>query len=140
VEISRSTSAVFEVAYHLVWCPKYRRTLPEGIQRDLQGLLRAICEARGWEVKALEVMPDHVHLFLGATPTDAPVVLVKTLKGITAKALFETHPELREVFRHGHLWSPSYYVGTVGHVSEETVARYVRDQKLRAPGRRSSPV
>ncbi|MBI2219446.1 MAG: IS200/IS605 family transposase [Candidatus Rokubacteria bacterium] len=70
-----------------------------------------------------------------ARPVDAPVSIVKTLKGISAKTLFETHPILRTMFRHGHLWSPSYYVGTVGHVSEETVARYVRDQKLRTRGR-----
>lgn len=135
-----SSSAVCEVAYHIVWCPKYRKHLPESVQRDLKGLLGAICAARGWEVRALEVMPDHVLLFVGASPMDAPVAIVKALKGITAKTLFETHPQLRSVFRHGHLWSPSYYVGTVGLVSEETVARYVRDQKLRTSGRRSSPI
>lgn len=135
MEVERSASAVYEIAYHIVWCPKYRRNLPERVQRHAKTVLRTICEARGWQIRAMEVMPDHVHLFLAARPIDSPVAIVKALKGISAKVLFESHPHLRTMFRKGHLWSPSYYVGTVGHVSEETVKRYVQDQKLRTRGR-----
>jgi len=71
----------------------------------------------------------------GAPPTESPVGIVKTLKGITAKLMFEKHPILRTMFRKGHLWSPSYYIGTVGHVSEDTVLKYVQDQKARTVGR-----
>jgi putative transposase len=124
VEIQSASSAVYELAYHIVWCPKYRKNLPEAVQRSLKVCIRSIAEARGWEVKELEVMPDHIHLFIG-----------KVLKGTTGVVMFREHPKLKLTFRHGHLWSPSYYVGSVGHVSEETVARYVRDQKLRVPGR-----
>jgi len=135
MEIEKGSSAVYEIAYHIVWCPKYRKNLPETVQTKLKTLIRTIAESREWLIRELEVMPDHVHLFLSAPPTESPVALVKTLKGITARVLFDEHPVLRTMFRHGHLWSPSYYVGTVGHVSEETVARYVRDQKLRTQGR-----
>jgi len=135
MELERSTSAVYEIAYHVVWCPKYRKNLPETVQGHAKTVIRTICEARGWEIRAMEVMPDHIHLFIGARPIDSPVAIIKALKGISAKVLFESHPYLRRTFRKGHLWSPSYYIGTVGHVSEETVARYVRDQKLRAQGR-----
>ena len=142
MEVERSSSAVWEVAYHIVWCPKYRKTIPAAVQASAKSLIRAISDARGWEIKELEVMPDHIDLFLSAPPTEAPTGVVKVLKGVTAKELFERHPALRREFRNGHLWSPSYYLGTVGHVSEETVAHYVRDQKLRTQGRRrgSSPV
>lgn len=68
------------------------------------------------------------------------MAVVKALKGITARFAFDRHPELRKVFRKGHLWSPSYYVGSVGHVSEETVRRYVEDQKRERRGRPSSAV
>lgn len=137
MEVEHSSSSVWEVAYHIVWCPKYRRNLPETVQVTVRTTIHAVAQARGWEVKGLEVMPDHIHLFLSAPPTESPTGVVKVLKGITAQIAFANHPRLREVFRHGHLWSPSYYVGTVGHVSEETVARYVRDQKLRTVGRPS---
>jgi len=64
-------------------------------------------------------MADHVHLFIGAPLTESPVGIVKALKEIGARVLFDEHPILRTMFRQGHLWSPSYYIGTVGHVSAE---------------------
>jgi hypothetical protein len=64
---------------------------------------------------------------------------MKALKGITAKLLFGEHPSLRTAYSMGHLWSPRYYVGTVGHVSQETVLKSVLDQKVRA-GDPSAPV
>ncbi len=137
MEIRRGTSAVYEVAYHIVWCPKYRRSLPESAQATVRITVLAVAQARGWDLREMEVMPDHIHLFLSAPPTESPTGMVKVLKGITGQTLFASHPRLREVFRNGHVWSPSYYVGTVGHVSEETVAKYVRDQKLRTVGRPS---
>jgi putative transposase len=100
--------------------------------------MTAIAESRGSEVKELEVMADHVRLFIGAPPTESPVGIVKALKGISARVLFDEHPILRTMFRQGHLWSPSYYIGTVGHVSAEAIARYIRDQKLRRVGRPAS--
>lgn len=134
--VLRESSSVYEIAsYYVIWCPRHRRNLPAPVQRSLGLLIHGIAEARGWEVKELDVMPDHVHLFIGAPPTESPVGIIKALKGTTAKLLFGQHPDLRTMFRHGRLWSPSYHAGTAGHVFEEPVARYVRDQKLRTPGR-----
>jgi putative transposase len=100
--------------------------------------MTAITESRGSEVKELEVMADHVHLFIGAHPTESPVGVVKALKGSSARVLFDEHPILRTMFRKGHLWSPSDYIGTVGHVSAEAIARYIRYQMLRRVGRPAS--
>jgi putative transposase len=137
MDVHRSTSAVWEVAYHLVWCPKYRRNLTEDVLQTLRTALHSIAEARSWSIKSIQVMPDHVHLFLEAPPTESPTGIVKILKGTTGKVLFEEHPALRKVFQHGHIWSPSYYVATVGHVSEKTVRRYIEEQKQRTVGRPS---
>jgi REP element-mobilizing transposase RayT len=71
--------------------------------------MTAIAESRGLEVKELEVMADHVHLFIGAHPTEYPIGIAKALKGISVRVLFDEHPILRTVFRQGHPWSPSYY-------------------------------
>ncbi len=135
MEARRSTSAVWEVAYHIVWCPKCRKTLPESALKTLRTSLYSIAEAREWSIKFIEVMPDHVHLFIEAPPTESPTGIVKVLKGTTAKVLFERHSALRTMFEHGHIWSPSYYLGTVGHVSAETVRRYIQEQRQRTVGR-----
>jgi len=55
--------------------------------------------------------------------------MIKALKGVSARFLFKEHPELKSQLWGGHLWNPSYYVGTVGHISEETVKRYIESQK-----------
>jgi len=128
----------YEITYHIVWCPKCRKDLPMAVQKSLRTVIRSIAEFRGSEVKELEVMADHVHLFIGAPPTESPVGIVKALKGISARVLFDELPILRTMFLQGHQWSPSYHIGTVGHVSAEAIARYVRDQKLRRVGRPAS--
>lgn len=69
------------------------------------------------------VIPDHVHVFLSAPPQDSLTAIVDVLKGVTGIHLFKVHPELREKVWGGHIWSPCYFVGTVGHVSSETTQR-----------------
>ncbi|WXG44243.1 MAG: IS200/IS605 family transposase [Promethearchaeati archaeon SRVP18_Atabeyarchaeia-1] len=135
MQVHRGTSAVWEVAYHIVWCPKYRKSLPGSVLRTLRTSLCSIAEAREWSIKSMEVMPDHIHLFIEAPPSESPTGIVKVLKGTTAKVLFERHSALRTMFQHGHIWSPSYYIGTVGYVSEDTVRRYVQEQRQRTVGR-----
>ena len=108
MEVKSASSAVYELAYHIVWCPKYRKNLPESVQRGLKTCIRSVAEARGWEVKELEVMPDHIHLFIGAPPSESPTGIVKVLKGTTSVVLFREHPNLRLTFRHGHLWTGAH--------------------------------
>jgi putative transposase len=86
------------------------------------------------EVKELEVVADHVHLFIGAQPTESPVGIVKALKGISTRVLFDEHPILRTMFRQGRQWSPSYHIGKVGQVPAEAKARHIRDQMFGGSG------
>ena len=142
-EPQRGPGGVFELQYHVVWCPKYRNNLPEDVVQTVDTVLRSVCAAKDLDVRALTVMPDHVHLFVATKPDLSPAGLVKVLKGVSARLVFEKHPCLRDrMFTKGHLWSPSYYIGSVGHVSEETMKKYVETQKQRVlgrPRRRDSP-
>ena len=72
-------------------------------------------------IHALEVMPDHVHLFVESDPTRCVAEIVNRLKGYTSRVLRQEYPSLRS--RLPTLWSRSYYAGTVGHVSATTVER-----------------
>lgn len=74
-------------------------------------------------------MPDHIHLFISAHPKESPTGIVKILKGVTGLRLFKKHPELKSECWGGHIWSPSYYVGTAGTVSAETIRNYIQEQK-----------
>ena len=126
VEPVTNRNCVYQTAYHVIWCPKYRRAvLVNAVATETGTMLGAICKERGWSVISKEIQPDHIHLSVSIPPAVAVADAVKVLKGTTARRLFERFPDLRKRLAGGHLWSPSYYVGTAGNVSAETIRRYI---------------
>ena len=128
--LARNAGAVFSLKYHLVFCPKYRRpVLVSPIDIRLKELVREIADNREMTVHALEVMPDHVHTFIETDPRWAPAEIAARFKAVTSRVLREEFPTLRT--RLPTLWSRSYFIGTVGAVSEATIRRYIAAQKGR---------
>lgn len=126
IKTVNSRNCIYQTAYHVVWCPKYRKPVLTGaIPGAFETMLRDICTEHGWDIISLEIQPDHLHLFVSIPPADAVATTVKLLKGITALKLFTMFPELKKSLWGGSLWSPSYYVGTAGNVSAETIQRYI---------------
>jgi len=122
---------VYNVNYHFVWSVKYRRKVLNGdLAETLKDLHIYVAQDKGFLLNAQEVMPDHVHLFVTAHPKFAPATIVKLMKGITARKLFEQYPDLRKQLWEGHLWNPSYYVGTCGDVTKDVIRRYIETQKV----------
>jgi len=119
------------VQYHMIWCPKFRfEVLTGDVEKELKDIIESIAKEYEYDIKALETMPDHIHLFVATKPTVAPTDVVRTMKSITAVRLFKEFPELKKFYsRVGSLWSEGYFVSTVGDVSEETVQKYIENQK-----------
>jgi len=118
------------INYHFVWCPKYRKQiLKDDIELALKDIIKTTCLTKNWEILEIEVMPDHVHLFLSTPPYDSPTAIIKVIKGVSAKRLYSMFPLLKQELRKGSIWSPSYYVGTAGNVSSEIIKRYIQEQK-----------
>lgn len=119
------------VQYHLIWCPKFRfNILKENIELSLKEILLSISYRYSFEIIEMEVMPDHLHLFVSAKPTIAPADIVRTFKSISAIELFKKHPKLKQFYgRRGSLWSKGYFVSTIGKVSANTIKRYIEEQK-----------
>ena len=128
MDYKSNNNVVYSCKYHVVWCPKYRRSvLVKPVDARLKTLIRETAEARRCEVIELEVMPDHVHLFLKAPPTLAPQHIANQVKGFTSHTLREEFPDLKS--RLPSLWSRSYYVGSAGAVSADTIQKYIEQQK-----------
>jgi putative transposase len=127
----KSLASASSLQYHVVFCPKYRRPVLVGeVAEALLPLLRETAADLGVGLEAAEVLPDHVHLFItDAPPTDAPQHLVNQLKGRSSRVLRQRFPTLRS--RLPSLWSRSYFIASVGHVSAATVRRYIEQQKGR---------
>ena len=125
---AKNAGAVFSLKFHIVWCPKYRRPVLAGrVDERLKELLTEVATEHGMTIHAVEVMPDHVHLFVEADPTLCVAEIVNRLKGRTSRILRQEFPSLRS--RLPTLWSRSYFAATVGAVSEGTVRRYIEAQK-----------
>ncbi|MBB6017792.1 IS200/IS605 family transposase [Deinococcus radiopugnans] len=115
--------------YHFVWCPKRRRKVLIGnVALRLKELLEEKTAAQGWEIVALEIMPDHVHLCLGTDPDVSPTQVMHALKGYTSRVLRQEFPKLQTM---PSLWTRSYWVSTAGNVSAEVIQRYIAEQKTR---------
>ena len=105
-----------------------RKVLVGPVERDLRKLLVAKAKDLGSEPIALEIMPDHVHLFLNCPPALSPSDAMFWLKGYTSRLLRQKYPHLE---RMSSLWTRSYFVSTAGNVSSVTIQRYIAEQKTR---------
>ena len=128
--IVKARTCVYNVNYHIVWCTKYRKKIltPE-ITNELKQLLNEIAEEKGFIIQECEVgNDDHVHLFVSAHPKIAPSYIIKMLKGISGRKLFLNHPEISKNLWKGELWNNSYYIETIGSISEEVIKKYIERQ------------
>lgn len=129
MQVKHGRGYVYAIEYHIVWCVKYRhRVLSGKVAETLKELLYGTADEYGFGIEALEVMPDHVHVLVSATPQQGIPTLVKLLKGISARRMFQWHPELKQLLWGGHLWNPSYFAATVGETNEAQVRSYIEGQ------------
>lgn len=129
---AHSTHCVYNIGYHLIWCTKYRKKLIYGeIETQFKRLVRAKCKTLGIHVGSMETMPDHIHIFIRSRQVFDPSRIAAQLKGFTAHELLRIYPRLRRKWGAPVLWSKSYFCESVGHISEDTVQRYIQSQKLR---------
>lgn len=127
MEYQRDEHRVHLILYHIVFCPKRRKPVLVGdVAKDVERLTRLKCEEQGWEVVALEVMPDHVHLFVRTWPTTSAAEVVKQVKGITSHELSRKYPHLLKL---PSLWTRSYFASTAGNVSQEAIRQYIDSQR-----------
>ena len=117
--------------YHIIWCPKFRYpVLSDGRDVLCKNILLDVCREHSILVKAIEVMPDHIHLFVDVPHTMAPSETVRVLKSISAIRMLEGDPQLRWFYsRCKVLWSRGSFISTIGYISEETVTKYIEGQK-----------
>ena len=125
-----SAHAVYDLKYHFVWAPKYRKAILKGqVGEAAKEFFGQVAEAYGMEIDTMEVSEDHVHIFLGAPPRYSPARIVQILKSISARELFSRFSWLRRKLWGGELWEDGYFVRSVGDaVTAEVIRRYIRYQ------------
>ena len=116
--------------HHIIIVPKYRKKVFEKEISDYtKEIFEKMAKEYGFEIDTVEVMEDHVHVFIEVPPRYSPSQVVQILKSITAREVFKRYPELREQLWAGELWNDGYFVRSVGDkVTADIIRRYIEYQ------------
>lgn len=135
--LKRTSHAVYDTEYHLVWAPKYRKWILRGaIKERVREIFEEISLHHDFEIKALEVADDHVHIFLSFPSRYSISKVVGMLKSISASIIFKEHPEVKKELWRGEFWEDGYFARTVGdRVTAEVIKEYIKyhREQERAP-------
>ena len=124
----------YDIKYHFVWVPKYRKPVLCGaVALRLRELVREICKSNDVEILEGHVSKDHVHLFVSAPPNLSASKLMQYIKGKTSRKLMMEFRHLGKQFWGRHLWARGYFVATSGNVTDEVIAEYIRLQNQEPP-------
>ena len=129
---TRGTTCVYCLNFHVVFCTKYRYKVFEtdALRAEMKQIFLNIAKETEVKIKTQEVMSDHVHMIISFHPKHSISDIVKKIKGSSAKIFNNRHRDLnRRIYRgEGVLWSPGYYVGSLGDMSKATVEKYIANQ------------
>ena len=119
---------VYACEYHVIWCTKYRRdVLSPDMQDRLKALILQQQEVYDYQVRAVETMPNHVHLLLSVPPTVAVTSVIGNIKGFTSKTIRDEFPAIQT--RLPTLWTQSKFVASTGGVTLDVLKAYIENQK-----------
>ncbi len=128
-KVKHGRGYVYSIQYHVVWCVKYRKQILFGeLEQTLKDSILKIAMDNGFEIGEMETDKDHVHLLIDCSPQHSIPNIIKALKGVSARIVFQKHPELKKQLWGGNLWNPSYFVATVSENTEEQIRQYIQNQ------------
>ena len=129
-KITKARTCVYNVNYHIVFCTKYRKkVLNEEIETRFKELALEVAEEKDFIIHTMEVGElNHIHMFVSAHPKVAPSYIVKMIKGIVGRKLLLEFPEISKQLWKGQLWSHSFFLETVGSISEDAIKQYIENQ------------
>ena len=129
--IKRTSHAVYDTRYHLVWAPKYRKWILRGDLREfVETVFKEIGSANEFEIEAMEIAEDHVHIFLGFPPRYSISQVVQRFKGRSARKIFQVFPDVKKELWGGEFWEDGYFARTVGDkVTKDLIKKYIEYHK-----------
>lgn len=126
MQYQRSKHHIYLLNYHLIWCPKRRKkVLVNKVKDRLIQIIKTKADDLNIKIIALEIMPDHIHVFVSAYPTIPVHKIIKEFKGVSSCIL---RKEFSYLLKLPSLWTHSYFCSTAGNVSSETIKKYIEAQ------------
>ena len=128
--VRRTKHAVYDLKYHLVWIPKYRKHILGGeVSGYLKEVFQQIAEEYEFRIGTMKALEDHVHIFVEVPPRYSPAQVVQILKSVSGREIFKKFPKLRKQLWAGEFWSEGYFVRSVGDkVTADIIRKYIEYQ------------
>ena len=129
MKYTRTNTSVFNLCYHIIFTPKYRKPLLKYVNEHY--LIR-LFKIKAIQIRCLieniEIMPDHVHIFLRCTQQHLAIPkIMQFLKGYSSYMIRKKYTFMK---KYKHLWAPSYFIESIGNISERTIKKYIDNQKI----------
>jgi len=125
----KSSHTVYELHYHFVFIPKYRKPILRGdVALRFRELTREICQRNGILILKGNISTDHVHLLLSVPPHLSPSRVMQAIKGKTSNRLMAEYRAVKKACWGRHLWARGYFVASSGNVTDEVIKQYIEMQ------------
>jgi len=129
MDYRKTSHAVYDLKYHLVWITKYRKKVLRGqIAIRLRELIKQTCATLDVYIESGHVAVDHVHLLVSVPPQVSVSDLMQRLKGRSSRKMLEEFGELRRQFWGQQLWARGYFAASSGNVTDEIIKQYIESQ------------
>ena len=123
-----SNHNVSQNQYHFVFVTKYRRKFFkfDSTKEYIKNIIYSLARDKNIIIKNLEVMSNHIHLLCQSSSKNSSSYLVSLFKSNITRKLRHKYNFFKNI---KNIFTPSFYVGTCGNVSEKTVYKYIQNQK-----------
>ena len=130
--LKRTSHAVYEAKYHLIWCPKYRKKiLAEEIRPRVKELFMEISSHFDFEIDRCEIAEDHIHILISFPPKYSVSRVIGILKSISGSKIFKEFPKVKKQLWGGHFWEQGYFYRTVGEqVTDDVIRKYIENHSF----------
>ena len=121
--------SVYECKYHVVWIPKYRKSvIYDNLRRDLGKVFRELARQKESEIEEGHLMPDHVHALISIPPKYSVSQVVGYIKGKSAIHIARNYAGKSRNYTGQSFWARGYFVSTVGR-DEKAIRDYIKHQQ-----------
>lgn len=132
--IRTSSHSRYDLKYHFVWVPKYRKKILVGpVALRVRELVIEVCRTNDIEILQGHVSIDHVHILVSAPPNISPSKIMQYIKGKTSHKLMMEFKHIQKTFWGRHVWARGYFVASSGNVTDEVIREYIRLQDSKEP-------
>lgn len=126
----RYSHGVGQSRYHvvLVTYKRYGMFGRADVEKALRDIFVCISERHRFEIFEMEIVEDHVHLFVGIRPSQSIAKVMQYLKGASSREMRRLFPEMKG-FSKRYLWSKGKFFRPISEVNEETIRHYITDSQ-----------